>query len=231
MNIQIFELIEGAKKATGITVIIDVFRAFSLECYLYGRGVNTIFPIGDLQEAYALKKEHPDWILIGERGGKKSEGCDYGNSPSQTEYAPLKGRTIIHTTSAGTQGIINAVNADIILAGSLVNAHATASYIKSMNPEKVSLVAMGNGGIRTAREDVICAEYIRSLLLDEPYPIEECIASLRENGGAHFFHPDTQDVFPKEDFELCIKYDLFPFLLQAEKNSANQTVIKRNLQV
>lgn len=38
MEIRILELIEGAKKAEGLTVIIDVFRAFSLECYLYARG-------------------------------------------------------------------------------------------------------------------------------------------------------------------------------------------------
>ena len=31
MNIKILELIDGAKKAEGLTVIIDVFRAFTLE--------------------------------------------------------------------------------------------------------------------------------------------------------------------------------------------------------
>ena len=40
MEIRILELIEGAKKAEGLTVIIDVFRAFSLECYLYARGAD-----------------------------------------------------------------------------------------------------------------------------------------------------------------------------------------------
>lgn len=30
-----YGLIDGAKQAEGLTVIIDVFRAFSLECYLY----------------------------------------------------------------------------------------------------------------------------------------------------------------------------------------------------
>ena len=32
MEIQILELIEGARAARGLTVIIDVFRAFTLEC-------------------------------------------------------------------------------------------------------------------------------------------------------------------------------------------------------
>ena len=38
MDIQILELIEGARKAEGLTVVIDVFRAFSLECYLADQG-------------------------------------------------------------------------------------------------------------------------------------------------------------------------------------------------
>ena len=34
------------------------------------------------KEAFKLKKEFADSVLIGERGGKKCEGFDYGNSPS-----------------------------------------------------------------------------------------------------------------------------------------------------
>lgn len=37
-EVKILRLIEGAKMAEGLTVIIDVFRAFSLECYLYDMG-------------------------------------------------------------------------------------------------------------------------------------------------------------------------------------------------
>ena len=34
MNIKILHMVEGAKQATGLTVIIDVFRAFTVEAYL-----------------------------------------------------------------------------------------------------------------------------------------------------------------------------------------------------
>ena len=37
-QIEIFHLIEGAKQADGLVVVIDVFRAFSMECYLYACG-------------------------------------------------------------------------------------------------------------------------------------------------------------------------------------------------
>ena len=46
MTIQILHLIEGAKQAEGLAVIIDVFRAFSLEPYLFAAGAERIRPVG-----------------------------------------------------------------------------------------------------------------------------------------------------------------------------------------
>lgn len=69
-KINVLHLIEGAKKAEGLTVIIDVFRAFSLECYLYDMGVKEIRPVGTVEEAISLKNMVSDSILIGERHGK-----------------------------------------------------------------------------------------------------------------------------------------------------------------
>ena len=217
MEIRILELIEGAKKAEGLTVIIDVFRAFSLECYLYARGASAVFPAGSVEEAKHMKQVHPEYLLIGERRGRRCEGFDYGNSPSQTRNADLSGKKIVHTTSAGTQGIVNAVHAEEILTGSLVNARAVADYISGRQPETVSLVAMGNGGERTAREDVICARYIKCLLEGRTCLIDEEIRSLRTDGGEHFFRPQTQEIFPQEDFRLCTRRDIFPFVLRVEK--------------
>ncbi len=33
MNIRVLELIEGARQAKGLTVVIDVFRAMTVEAY------------------------------------------------------------------------------------------------------------------------------------------------------------------------------------------------------
>ncbi len=219
MKIKRLHLIEGAKQAEGLTVIIDVFRAFSLECYLYDMGVKEIRPIGSIEDAFALSKKIPDSILVGERKGKKCEGFDYGNSPSTVDREHVAGKTIIHTTSAGTQGIVNAQNAAEIITGSLVNAKAIVSYIKSKDPEIVSIVSMGTRGIRTNPEDEFCAEYLISLLENRELPdLEERIASLRTNGGEHFFDPDNQEVFPEADYWMCIKHDQFPFVIRVEKD-------------
>lgn len=220
MKIKHLQLIEGAKQAEGLTVIIDVFRAFSLECYLYDMGVKEIRPIGSIEDAFALSEKIPDSILVGERKGKKCEGFDYGNSPSTVDRQHVAGKTIIHTTSAGTQGIVNAQSADEIITGSLVNAKAIVSYIKMKNPETVSIVSMGTRGICTNPEDELCAEYLISLLEGrEIADIEERIASLQTNGGEHFFDPDNQEVFPEADYWMCIKHDQFPFVIRVEKDA------------
>ncbi len=218
-KVNILHLIEGAKQAEGLTVIIDVFRAFSLECYLYDMGVKEIRPIGSVESAFELHNEIPDSVLIGERNGMKCDGFDFGNSPSTVIREAVAGKTILHTTSAGTQGIVNATKATEIITGSLVNAKAVAEYIKKKKPQTVSLVCMGNGGVRPAAEDELCAEYIKSLVEGVELPeFEKRVADLQYHGGDHFFDENRQEIYPKEDFFMCIKYDKFPFVIHVEQD-------------
>ena len=50
MDIKIVEFIEGAKQSEGITVIIDVFRAFSVECC----------KLGDLQNGSSFYRKNEE---------------------------------------------------------------------------------------------------------------------------------------------------------------------------
>lgn len=222
MKIEILECIEGAKKAGGLTVIIDVFRAFSLEAYLFSKGALRIIPVGQLESAFALKKEHPDWPLFGERKGAQVEGCDFGNSPSQIKDLDFTAKTCIHTTSAGTQGIVNATKADAIITGSLVNAAAIARYIEAKNPEQVSLVAMGNQGVSRADEDVLCARYIKSLLEHSDFDLASGIEALKETDGKKFLDPNNL-IFPRDDFFFATQVNQFDFVIEV-KDDGNQKV-------
>lgn len=229
-QIEILHYIEGAKRAEGLTVIIDVFRAFSLECYLYEMGVKGIRPVETIEETFMLGKKIENSVLVGERRGKKCEGFDYGNSPSTILKEQVMDKTIIHTTSAGTQGIVNAKGADEIITGSLVNARAVASYIQKRQPQKVSLVCMGNNGISPAPEDDLCALYIKSILEEKEWEdMEQRVAKLRFRGGEHFFDEKKQDVFPKEDFHLCIQYDKFPFVIKINKDETGFYTIREEI--
>lgn len=220
MDIRIYHLIEGAKEAEGLTVIIDVLRAFTLECYLYDMGAKCTRPIGSISDAFQLKEKYPDAVLSGERNGKKVEGFDFGNTPSGIKKEDVFGKMVLHTTSAGTQGIVNATHASEIITGAFVNAKAVARYIKKKNPDVVSLVCMGNGGVREAKEDELCALYIKALLEGEEIPdFEKKLQNLQFDGGDHFFNPLTQDVYPEPDFWLSIKPDIFDFVIQVTKDS------------
>ena len=188
MNIKILHMIEGAKQATGIAVIIDVFRAFTVEAYLMNNGANRIIPVADVRIAYDYKEKNPDSILIGERHGKILPGFDYGNSPSQIKSIDFSRRTVVHTTSCGTQGIVNAINADEIITGSLVNANAIVKYIKQNNFKDISIVSMSRPNELPSDEDELCARYIKSLLEDKLLEnLENEVEKLKLTSGKKFF--------------------------------------------
>ncbi len=218
MNVQILELIDGAKAAKGLTVIIDVFRAMTVEAYLIRNGAADLIPIGDINEAYAYRDAHPGTILIGERGGAKCPGFDFGNSPGAIKDVDFTGKTVVHTTSAGTQGVANATGATEMLTGSLVNAKAIAEYIKNSGAEDVSLVCMGLAGVESTREDTLCAEYIKSLVEGTSIDLDAGIAECRATSGAKFFDP-SDTVFPEEDFWLSVEADKFDFVLRVERRA------------
>lgn len=221
MNVRILQLIDGARAARGVTVIIDVFRAFSLESYMFASGVERIYPIGSSDTACKMKEEHPDWILAGERGGAILPGFDTGNAPSELYRLDLDGKTVVHTTSAGTQGVANATGATMLLGGALVNARATAEYIRKIGADEVSLVCMGLEAKEPTDEDTLCARYIKAILegTENELDMHAEIENLKVTSGAKFFDEAQNKVFPRADFFMCTEVDKFDFVLLYDRES------------
>jgi 2-phosphosulfolactate phosphatase len=215
MKIVISEFVEGAKQAKGLTVIIDVFRAFSVGCYAIDSGAAKLIATGESEKAFELKKMYKQAILVGERNERKIEGFDLGNSPTEILKADLKGKIVIHTTTAGTRGLINAEKADTLITGSFVNAAAVSKYIRMVNPDQVSLVAMGYRAKESAEEDLLCARYIESMLNGKNEDFKDRIEKLRFTTGKRFFIKENIDFSPPTDFFLCTMMDKFGFILKA----------------
>lgn len=230
MNIYHYEFEQGAEKATGLTVIIDVFRAFSTACYLYGQGAKKILVTDTLPKAFRYREENPNTVLIGERNEKMIEGFDFGNSPSDIIHEDFRDDTVILTTSAGTKGLVRAGKADKILAGSFVNAQAVARYILTQRPDTVSFVAMGYNAVTPADEDRLCADYIHNLIIGRIPDIDLLKKQIRSGTGARFFDPDNVNS-PKEDFYLCLDVDKFPFVLEAVKEGDFLLLKKTEMQL
>lgn len=224
MDIKILHLIEGARKAKGLAIVIDVFRAFSLACYAFDNGINKIIPVGDIDIAFTIKKKNPQYLLAGERDGKKPEGFDFGNSPFYLMTGDLKNKILIHTTSAGTQGLVNCKNADEIITGSFNNAGAIIKYIRTHNFSEISLICMGNSAKEPTIEDNLCAEYIKNSLLDIPSDYSQMFDSIRKERGDNFYNKEMSEHLPPEDFDLCTRLSVFNFIIKAEYSDVYENI-------
>lgn len=214
MQIDIVDFVAGARAARGVAVVIDVFRAFSVACYAFDGGAHRMIPFADADEALATKHANPGWLAFGERHGKKLDGFDLGNSPYEVTLADLRGKTIVHTTHAGTQGLSNARGADVVLTGSLVNAGAICSYIRSLAPTHVTIVRMGQAATERSAEDDLCAELLHARLSGRPYDTSTVRARLRSAPAAQKFFDPAAHWAPEPDFDLCTDVDRFNFILR-----------------
>ena len=222
MKIKTFKFLEGAAKAEGLTVIIDVFRAYTTAAYLFANQAEKIFIVSKVETARTLKEELNNPVLIGERKGIKIEDFDFNNSPYFISQHNFKGKEIILSTSAGTKGIIAAENAAEIITGSFVNFSAAAEFIKSKNPKTVSLVAMGNNGVAEADEDNLYADQLTNLLEGKKTLAQAEIKDrLRSPAGDRFFADETQSEMPKQDFEYCLKLNKFNFVIRAVQRDSD----------
>lgn len=218
MQVNVVDHVAGAQAATGIAVVIDVFRAFSVAAYAFSRGAATVIPIASVDDARELKRLHPDWLLIGERHARPLPGFDCGNSPTDLGKLDVAGRTIIHTTHAGTQGLTAVPSSIETLTGALVNAGAIVRYLQALQPEIVTVVRMGHEARENCDEDDACAELLRSRLLGESAPTAASVRErLRGAPSAKKFFDPACDWAPEGDFELCTRVDEFDFVLKLDR--------------
>jgi 2-phosphosulfolactate phosphatase len=227
MIIKKLDFVEGAQRAEGIAVIIDVFRAFSVACYCYEQGVQKVIPMGSLNDALLFKQANQKTVTIGERNGRKLPEFDFGNSPTEILTANLNHLVAVQTTHAGTQGLVNAHHATEVLTGALVNARATAEYIKQQKPSVVSLVRMGHEATTRTDEDDICADYLEALLLNKLFDTTVIRTTLLNSVCAKRFIDPAIPWNPMSDFNYCTAVDRFDFSLKLTTDNIGMRYLKR----
>jgi len=203
--IQKLSDILGAKNAEGLVVIIDILRAATVEAYLFSKGVNYIIPVLTQEEAFSLKKQHPEYILVGENYGIKIKGFDYGNSPTELLKADLKNKIIIHRSTRGTQGLISAVKADELIFGSFVTCSAIVNYINNKKVKKITIVAIDE-------EDLLFSDYLEKSLLGQETNIEQVKEALYSHPNVKYYFDTQKRAFPKTDIDLALQINKFNFI-------------------
>ncbi len=217
MNVTLGSLVEGAREARGAAVVIDVFRAFTTAAVALSRGAREVLITGSPQDALDLRDRGIADLCMGEVQGVRPDGFDFGNSPHELSLADVVGKTLAHSTMAGTVGVTEAREADEIYLGSLVIAEATAKRILAANPARVSIVAMGNGGLFRTDEDEQCALYLRNLL-EGRRPDPEAVRSLVLAGGeSGKFGDPCKPHYLRQDLDLALRINSVPFAIRVHR--------------
>ena len=199
---------QNAGEATGHVVVIDVLRAFTTAAYAFAAGIEEIELVATPEEALARPG-----FRMGEVGGRLIPGFDHNNSPSGLVGRRLTGRAV-QRTSAGTQGVVLATQAETLWLGSLVVAGATAQALAGAR--EVTLVATGVRGDGRGAEDVAAAEYLEAVLRGQtpaPAPIIERVTACPDAQR----HTDGDPDLPPADIPCCTAIDAFDFAMRVER--------------
>lgn len=208
--------LDGARP-DGVVVVIDVLRAFTFEAWAFARGAARILAVDEPARALHIARTLlPGSLAAGERGGRPLDGFDLGNSPVALEGHAIAGRTLVHRTSAGTQGLARSAGADLVLAASFVTAGATARSLRERGVDDVTFVITGDSLGRDGDEDLACAELIAARAMgDDPDPAPY-LARVAPSDAGRLFGPDGPDWAPAADLVLACEVDRFDFVLVAE---------------
>lgn len=192
-------------------VVIDVIRAFTTACYVYAGDPRIIYPVAEISDAEAWKKEDADVILVGERLGVSIPGFDYNNSPAQMMRADLRKKIIVMTTTAGTRGLHGVPPHARVITGSFVNSGAVVSYIQKEKPAAVTFLCTDDRYYDS--EDFLCASFIKSRLIGKPLSFQTIRSHIRRHPTTKLFLESPYIETPRKDFALCMETDVFPFVL------------------
>src|SRR5580765_2276180 len=148
-------------------VAVDVLRATTTLVAACAAGCARIVPVADRAAAEAAAAQYPaaEVLLAGERGGSMIEGFDLGNSPLEYVAERVAGRTLIFTTTNGTEAMLHAARAPAAATAALVNVVAAARWALDQDRDLTVLCA----GERRAfsLEDAVCAGLLVGHVLAE----------------------------------------------------------------
>lgn len=213
-----------------ICVYIDVLRASSTICAAILNGAKEIIPVADAEQAMRIFAglDREIRLIGGEKNMKKSANFDLGNSPIEYTQDVVRDKTIIFTTTNGTNIFQYGKSSQFRVIAAFVNFKNTVEFLKNIvsTNKKINTINFLCAGNNTlfSYEDTLCAgNYI--------YEISRYIDS-DITDGAHsakvLYEYHKIDLFDfiksrdhsrkmkliglENDIDLCLQYDIFPIV-------------------
>jgi 2-phosphosulfolactate phosphatase len=135
-----------------------VLRATSVMTIACVNGCKAIYPVSTVTEALELADTlgRQKTLVGGERGGKRVEGFDLGNSPAEYTRQLVNNKELVVTTTNGTVALQHGRGATLLLALSFLNLEKVIQTLLHSEPMPVHIVCAGREG-EFSLEDSVCA--------------------------------------------------------------------------
>jgi 2-phosphosulfolactate phosphatase len=148
-------------------VAIDVLRATTTIAWSLQNGAEAIQAFADLE---ALERAAAAWpeqrrLRAGERGGKRVEGYDLGNSPLAVTPELVGGKRIFMSTTNGTRSLAAVQAVPLLMTACLGNRTAVARRLVEAGAERVWIVGSGWEGDYSL-EDSLAAGAVMSAAME-----------------------------------------------------------------
>lgn len=144
-----------------IAVVIDTLRASSAICNAFRNEVKKMIPVKTIDEARYYKNK--GYIVAAERDGYVLDFADFGNSPFNFTEDRVKGKTIVYSTTNGTQTIQMAESCYMVVIGSFLNLSYLSDWLIKQGKDVLLICAAWKNKVNL--EDTVLAGAITEKLL------------------------------------------------------------------
>jgi len=218
-----------------ISVLVDVLRSSSTIITALSNGADGIVPFTNIRNALRFHKttSRQNVIMVGERHGITPNRFHYNISPFDMTRQNIQGKMIAYSSTNLTRILGKVRTKTKVVIGGVINANATANYLRSINRDVV-IIACGTM-LGPTVEDLAGAGAIASQLTDADLTDEALAAA------GLYRDPDWRDLAKKgrtakhltrlgfeEDIDYCLSNPDFSSIVPGLRGNTILDLAKSN---
>ena len=215
-------IINGRKQSSfsnNTKLLVDIYRSTTTMPMMLNAGATEIIPTDSISKARDIKKDHPEYVIAGERYGFKIPWFEMSNSPYEVSKSDLKGKTVVFTSTNGTKVLKKISNGCKVFICSYVNFTPTLEWIKDEKEIDVVLSGRPDG---KADEDYFFGEFVKKLLEERVDDYEKFVGLTKKGQGTK----RLKLIGAGRDIPFCLDKDKVPFAV----TFANQKIVRMNVE-
>ena len=196
-----------ARRRGGVVVLIDALRASATIVTAFARGMAAVRPVSRPEECVGE-------ITAGERGGRKLPNMRHGNSPVELMHCDYPGKTLVLTTTNGTECLLSAAGeATTVLIGTTLNRRAVAAAAMRLAQSAgrpVTLLMAGRNNQHAIEDALAAGEIARAMPGARVHgELASPAAALETDFFASDAGKNLASLGYADDVRFCAQLDLF----------------------